>query len=236
MTSQWRHKLRMSKNAKIAKIVVFRYFFKQMLHFLAMMCVKECLHTFLLQINQINKIKHSRNAQKRKTRFMCNFNGKSSFSLTRRAIMKFYKNGLRSSARLKGKKSRSFSAKKMSTRGDITKISEGADYAPGSFRVNYVKDVANNRLKSKIYNVKSHPAKIIIYYCWNKWLLYVTWDQRTFINWYCYFKTGLRVTESIIRVNKFFSNLEMFFFFFFFFFWVLTGIIFNIRSYYRAQI
>ena len=45
-------------------------------------------------------------------------------------------------------------------------MSEGADSAPGSFRVNYVKDVANNRLKSKIYNVKSHPAKIIIYYCW----------------------------------------------------------------------
>ena len=37
----------------------FRYFFKQKLHFLAMMCVKVCLHMFLLQINQINKIKHS---------------------------------------------------------------------------------------------------------------------------------------------------------------------------------
>ena len=39
--------------------MVFRYFFKQKLHFLAMMCVKVCLHMFLLQINQINKIKHS---------------------------------------------------------------------------------------------------------------------------------------------------------------------------------
>ena len=38
------------------------YFFKQKLHFLAMMCVKDCLHTFLL--NQINKIKHSGSAQK----------------------------------------------------------------------------------------------------------------------------------------------------------------------------
>ena len=47
------------KSPKIAKIMVFRYFFKQKLHFLAMMCVKVCLHMFLLQINQINKIKHS---------------------------------------------------------------------------------------------------------------------------------------------------------------------------------
>ena len=38
--------------------MVFRYFFKQKLHFLAMMCVKVCLHMFLLQINQINKIKN----------------------------------------------------------------------------------------------------------------------------------------------------------------------------------
>ena len=44
---------------EIAKIMVSRYFFKQKLHFLAMMCVKVCLHMFLLQINQINKIKHS---------------------------------------------------------------------------------------------------------------------------------------------------------------------------------
>ncbi len=29
------------------------------------MCVKECLHTFLPQINQINKIEHGGNAQKR---------------------------------------------------------------------------------------------------------------------------------------------------------------------------
>ena len=47
------------KSPKIAKIMVFRYFFKQKLQFLAMMCVKVCLHMFLLQINQINEIKHS---------------------------------------------------------------------------------------------------------------------------------------------------------------------------------
>ena len=33
----------------------------------------------------------------------------------------FYKNGLKSSVRFEGKKSRSFSVKKMSTSGDITK-------------------------------------------------------------------------------------------------------------------
>ena len=42
------------KSPKIAKIMVFRYFFKQKLHFLAVMCVKVCLHMFLLQINKIN--------------------------------------------------------------------------------------------------------------------------------------------------------------------------------------
>ena len=47
------------KSPKNAKIMIFRYFFKQKLHFLAMMCVKVCLHMFLLKINQINKIKHS---------------------------------------------------------------------------------------------------------------------------------------------------------------------------------
>ena len=35
--------------------MVFPYFFKQKLHFLAMMFVKEWLHMFLLQINQIRK-------------------------------------------------------------------------------------------------------------------------------------------------------------------------------------
>ena len=47
------------KSPKIAKIMVFRYFFKQKLHFLAMMCIKVCLHMFLLQVNQTNKIEHS---------------------------------------------------------------------------------------------------------------------------------------------------------------------------------
>ena len=38
-----------------------------------MMCVKVCLHMFLLQINQINKIKHSESVSwKQKTRFVFN--------------------------------------------------------------------------------------------------------------------------------------------------------------------
>ena len=101
---------------------------KQKLHFLAMMCVKVCLHMFLLQINQINKIKHSGSVswktKRQKTRFVCNFNGKSVFqlfslyparyytTLRHNPRSDFYKNGLKSSARLEGKKSRSFSAKK----------------------------------------------------------------------------------------------------------------------------
>ena len=90
MTSQWRHTLCMSKNAKIAKNHQnrrFSHFFQQKLHYLAMMCVRECLHTFLLQINQMSETKHSGSTQKRqKHDFICNFNGKSSFSLTQLAI------------------------------------------------------------------------------------------------------------------------------------------------------
>ena len=60
------------KSPKIAKIMVFCYFFKQKLHFLAMMCVKVCLHMFLLQINQINKIKHSESVSwKQKKNDLC---------------------------------------------------------------------------------------------------------------------------------------------------------------------
>ena len=48
------------KSPKIAKVMVFRYFFKQKLLFFSNdVCVKVCLHMFLLQINQVNKIKHS---------------------------------------------------------------------------------------------------------------------------------------------------------------------------------
>ena len=79
------------------------------------MCVKECLYTFLLQINQINKIKHTGSAQKRqKTQFTCNFNGKLSFSRDparyyatqhHNPRSDSYKNGLKLSGRLEGKKS-----------------------------------------------------------------------------------------------------------------------------------
>ena len=78
------------KSPKIAQIMVLSFFFKQKLHFLAMMCVKVCLHMFLLQINQINKIKivevYPERQKRQKTQFACNFNGKSVFRCTQRAI------------------------------------------------------------------------------------------------------------------------------------------------------
>ena len=124
MTLQWRHKWHV-KNTKITKNRQNHGFFAK-LHFLAMMCVKVCLHMFLLQINQINKIKHSgsvswKTKKRQKTWFVCNFNGKSVFplyparyytTLHHNPRSDFYKNGFKSSARLEGKKSGSFSAKK----------------------------------------------------------------------------------------------------------------------------
>ena len=117
------------KSPKIAKIMVFRYFFKQKLHFLAMMCVKVCLHMFLLQINQINKIKHSESVSWNKKNYkkhdLCVIFIENqflvSFSLDpalyyatprRNPRSDFFKNGLKMSARLEKKKSWSFNAKK----------------------------------------------------------------------------------------------------------------------------
>ena len=129
MAPQWRHKWRHIKNTKITKNRQdhgFSLFFQAKFHFLVMMCVNVCLDMFLLQINQINKIKHSESESwKQKTRFVCNFHWKSvlvSFSLDpalyyatprhkpRSDFLK--KNGLKLSARLEGKKSWSFSTKK----------------------------------------------------------------------------------------------------------------------------
>ena len=53
MTPQWHHKWRHVKNTKITENRQNHGF---SLFFQAMMCVKVCLHMFLLQINQINKI------------------------------------------------------------------------------------------------------------------------------------------------------------------------------------
>ena len=117
------------KSSKIAKIMVFRYFFKQKLHFLAMMCVKVCLHMFLLQINQINEIKHSEsvswNKKKYKKHDLCVISIENQFlvsfsldpalyyAMPRHNLRSdFLQNGLKLSARLEGKKSWSFSAKK----------------------------------------------------------------------------------------------------------------------------
>ena len=136
----WRYSDVMSKtrkSPKIAKIMVFTIFLKQKLHFLAMMCVKVCLHMLVLQINQINKIKHSGSVswktKKTKTRFVCNFNGKSVFRCTQRAIMQrhvitlgpiFIKMVLNWEQGLK-EKVKKFQPEKITTGRDITKNVEG---------------------------------------------------------------------------------------------------------------
>ena len=119
-----------------------------MLHFLAMMCVKVCLHMFLLQINQIYKIKHSGSVswktKKTKNTIVCNFNGKSVFRCTQRAItqrrvitlgpivIKMVLNGVQG---LK-KKIQEVSARKNNNRQRCNKkCRRGADSAPGSFTV-----------------------------------------------------------------------------------------------------
>ena len=118
------------KSPKIAQIMVFRYFFKQKLHFLAMMCVKVCLHMFLLQINQINKIKHSESVSWKQKHDLCVISIENqflvSFSLDPARYYycyyytmprhnhrsDFVQNGLKLSARLERKKSSSLGAKK----------------------------------------------------------------------------------------------------------------------------
>ena len=127
----WRHSdvkhdvmQKCEKSQKIAKFMVFRHFFKQKLDFLAMMCVKVCAHMLLLQINQINKIKHSVTVSwKQKTGFLllCVISMGNRFSShpvrdyvtpRRNRRSDFVQNGLKSSARLQRKKSCSFSVKK----------------------------------------------------------------------------------------------------------------------------
>ena len=145
MTSQWRHKWRHVKNTKITKnLQNFSLFFKQKLHSLAMMCVKVCLHMFLLQINQINKIQHSgsvscKTKKKQKTRFVCNFNGKSVFRCTQRVNTQrrvitlgpiFIKMVFNRAQGLK-KKSQEVSARKNNIRQRYNKkCRRGADSAP----------------------------------------------------------------------------------------------------------
>ena len=52
--------------------MVFRYFFKQKFHFLAMMCVKVCLHMFFTPNKfQINEIKHSESVSWKQKHDLC---------------------------------------------------------------------------------------------------------------------------------------------------------------------
>ena len=122
--------------------MVFRYFFKQKLHVLAMMCVKACLHMF---INQINKIKNSGSVSwktKKTKNTICNFNGKSVFPCTQRAITQrrvitlgpiFIKMVLNRAQGLK-KKSQEVSAQKNNNRQRYNKkCRRGVDSTPRLF-------------------------------------------------------------------------------------------------------
>ena len=147
MTPQWRHKWRHVKNTKITKNRQnhgFSLFFQAKLQFLAMMCVKVCFHMFLLQINQIKMKKHSeRVSWNQKTR-LCSISIENqflvSFSLDpalyyamprHNPRSDFFLNGLKLSARLEGKKSWSFSAKKITTRLRYNKkMSQGGRIPP----------------------------------------------------------------------------------------------------------
>ena len=132
------------KSPKIAKIMVFPYFFKQKLHILAMMCVKVCLHMFLLQINQINKIKHSESVSWKQKNTICvyfplKFSFWSVFRWTQRSITQchvitpgpiFLKMVLNRAQGLK-KKSHEVSARKNNNRLRYNKkCRRGADSAP----------------------------------------------------------------------------------------------------------
>ena len=70
---------------------------------------------------------------------MCNFNGKSVFPLyparyyatpRHNPRSDFYKNGLKSSSRLEGKKVKKFQREKITTGRDITKNVEGGGFCP----------------------------------------------------------------------------------------------------------
>ena len=126
--------------------MVFRYFFKQKLHFLAMMCVKVCLHMFLLQINQINEIKHSEsvswNQKNAKKHDLCVISIENqvlvSFSFTQRSITQrrvitpgpiFLKMVLNWAQGLKEKVMK-FQREKITTGWDITKNVEWGRIPP----------------------------------------------------------------------------------------------------------
>ena len=157
MTPQWRHKWHPIKNTKITKnrqnhgfSLFFSLFFQVKLHFLAMMCVKVCLHMFLFQINQINKIKHSESVSWKKKHDLCVISIENQFLVSfllepvlyhatprHNPRFNFLKNGLKFSARLK-KKVMKFQREKITTCWDITKNVEGGGFRPpppGSFKL-----------------------------------------------------------------------------------------------------
>ena len=113
-----------------------------------MMCVKVYLHMVLLQINQINKIKHSESVFWKQKHYLCEISIENqflvSFSLDpalyyatprHNPRSDFCKNGLKLSARLK--KEKEVSAQKNNNRLRYNKKCRGGGIPPppGSFRV-----------------------------------------------------------------------------------------------------
>ena len=147
MTPQWRHKCRHAKNTKIAKILVFRYFFaifsSKVAFFGNDVCQSMLTHVLTPKINQINTIKHSESvSREQKTRFVCNFHWKSVFDQFFVGLALYYamlRHNTRSDLKKKmvlnwaqglKKKSWSFSAKKITTGWDITKKCWGGRIPP----------------------------------------------------------------------------------------------------------
>ena len=107
--------------------------------------------------------------KRQKTRFMCNFNGKSVFRCTQRYYATprhnprsdFYKNGLKSSARLEEKKVKKFQREKITTGRDITKNVEGGGRIPPPALLGL--KIILKRVSKFLYNIISkeyHSSKI----------------------------------------------------------------------------
>ena len=165
MTPQWHHKWRHVKNTKITKNRQnhsFLLLFQAKVAFFGNdVCQRQvCLHMFLLQINQINKIKHSESVswkkkqkQKQKQKHdLCVISIENqllvSFSLdpalyyatlrhNPRSV--FFLNGLKSSASLEEKNVMQFQREKITTGWDITtNVGGGRIPPPDPCRVNFM--------------------------------------------------------------------------------------------------
>ena len=146
MTSQWRHKWRMSKTPKIAENGQNRHFFAKFQTKIALFSNDVCqrMLTHISNTNKPNKYDktYRKCTKKPKTRFMCNFNGKSKFSLTQRAVSQrsvitlgpiFIKMVLKWAEGLKEKSQKGSARKNIEQRRYNKNFGGGADSAPRYF-------------------------------------------------------------------------------------------------------